>query len=163
VGLIYVGPQPEYRSQHEPQVRDLVERVLAERECAVVGVDTRLPLAENRLRTPAELESVIARMDAVVTTRLHGALLALRNGVPAVALDAVAGGAKLTAQMEAVSWPLRLTVDRLTTAGVRDLLDRALTEDFTDRFDRIAAIAEDDLAAYRRALEAWLPGLDRSR
>lgn len=162
VGLIYVGPQPEYRSQREPRVREVVGQVLAERDCAVVEIDTRLPLAENRLRTPAQLESVIARMDVVITTRLHGALLALRNRVPVVALDAVAGGAKLSAQMDAVSWPLTLTSDELTVAGVHDLLDRARSEDFGDRFDRITALTGDNLTAYRHALTDWLTGLSPS-
>ena len=56
------------------------------------------------LRSPAEVESLIARMDVVVTTRLHGLVLALKNGVPAIAVDTVAGGAKVTRQAEALGW-----------------------------------------------------------
>ncbi|MGW6337023.1 polysaccharide pyruvyl transferase family protein [Nocardia rhamnosiphila] len=163
VGLIYVGPQPEYRTQHEPRVREIVGRALAERDCAVVDIDTRLPLAGNALRTPAQLESVIARMDVIITTRLHGALLALRNRVPAVALDPVAGGAKLTAQMDAVSWPLTLTSDKLTVADMHQLLDRAEYADFAARLDGVATVTVDDLAAYRQALTDWLSVLGRSR
>jgi polysaccharide pyruvyl transferase WcaK-like protein len=44
-------------------------------------------------------------MDAVVTTRLHGLVLALKHGVPAVAIDPVIGGAKITQQARAVGWP----------------------------------------------------------
>lgn len=163
VGEIYVGLQPEYRSQREPRVREIVDKVLAERDCAVVDIDTRLPASGNRLRTPAELESVISRMDVVITTRLHGALLALRNRVPAVALDAVEGGAKVAAQMEAVSWPLTATSDALTVDRLRDLFDRAESEDFTDSFDRIDAIAGTDLGAYREALGSWMRRLPPSR
>ena len=50
-------------------------------------IDTRLDVPNNSgLRTPAEIESLIAAMDVMVTTRLHGTVLALRNGVPAIPL-----------------------------------------------------------------------------
>jgi hypothetical protein len=44
-------------------------------------------------------------MDLVVTTRLHGLVLALKNAVPTLAADPVAGGAKVSAQAQAWSWP----------------------------------------------------------
>ena len=34
-------------------------------------------------------------MDAVVTTRLHGTVLAIKNGVPPVVIDPIAGGRKV--------------------------------------------------------------------
>ena len=49
----------------------------------------------RELRTAEEVESLIARMDVVLTTRLHGLVLALKHGVPVVAIDPIAGGAKL--------------------------------------------------------------------
>ena len=159
LGLIYVGPQPEYSSQQEPAVREVVGRVLGEGDCAVVDIDTRLPLVSNRLRTPAQLESVIARMDIVITTRVHGALLALRNRVPVVALDAVSGGAKLSAQMHAVGWPLTVTVDHLTDDRLRRLLDQASSGDVDDDLARIAAIGEPSLATYHDALAGWIDEL----
>lgn len=58
------------------------------------------------LRTSAEIESLIARMDIVVTTRLHDMVLALKNGVPAIAVDPIAGGAKITQQARAINWPI---------------------------------------------------------
>src|SRR5699024_4596343 len=67
VGLIYVGPQPEYASQREPIAREVVSTVLGTRDVAVVDIDTRMPLDENLLRTPAQLESAISRMDVVIT------------------------------------------------------------------------------------------------
>lgn len=159
VGLIYVGPQPEYRSQREPIAREVVGRVLDGRDVAVMDVDTRMPLAENPLRTPAQLESVISRMDVVITTRLHGALLALRNRVPVVALDSVSGGAKLSGQMDALGWPLTAMVDDLDVDRVRDLFDRALSEDFGAEYERITGAAQQHLDPYRDRLTRWLAGI----
>jgi hypothetical protein len=56
-------------------------------EVAAVPIDSRLDVNKAGLRTPAEVESSIARMDVVLTTRLHGTALSLKNGVPVVAID----------------------------------------------------------------------------
>ncbi len=41
--------------------------------------------------------------------RMHGLVLALKHGVPALAVDPVAGGAKVTAQSRALRWRAVLT------------------------------------------------------
>ena len=72
-------------------------------------MDTRL--AHGNWRNPAtaaQVEAVIGRVDVVVTTRLHGLVLALKHGVPALAVDPVAGGAKVAAQAAAWGWPVLL-------------------------------------------------------
>ena len=68
------------------------------------------------MRTAAEVESLIARVDVVVTTRLHGLVLALKNGVPAVAVDPVRGGAKVCRQAQTLGWPYAYAVDEATPA-----------------------------------------------
>src|SRR5437016_6221025 len=65
-----------------------VEGAPADPHVSGVRIATRLDVA-NVLRTPSEVESLIARMDLVLTTRLHGMVLALKHGVPAVAVDPV--------------------------------------------------------------------------
>jgi hypothetical protein len=74
-----------------------------------VPVDTRLAHGDWRSpATAAQVEAVIARADVVVTTRLHGLVLALKQGVPVLAVDPVAGGAKVAAQAAACGWPVLL-------------------------------------------------------
>ena len=68
-------------------------------------------------------------MDVVLTTRLHGLVLALKNGVPAVAVDPIAGGAKVRRQAETLGWPHVFTADDVTAAAVRDALEQCLTPD----------------------------------
>jgi hypothetical protein len=51
----------------------------------------------------------------VVTTRLHGLALALRAGVPALAVDPVHGGGKVTAQASAWQWPAVLPAEEAST------------------------------------------------
>ncbi|PZS37364.1 MAG: hypothetical protein DLM62_19660 [Pseudonocardiales bacterium] len=53
--------------------------------------DTRLDGQDWRFaQTPGQLESMIRRLDVVVTTRMHGLVLALKNGIPALAVDPIA-------------------------------------------------------------------------
>ncbi|GAA3935337.1 polysaccharide pyruvyl transferase family protein [Actinomadura viridis] len=116
VGVVLSGGQPEYgdRGRHGPIAAELTGW-LGSRDCARVPLDTRLdPRDWRHAATPAELEAVIGRLDLVVTTRLHGLVLALRNGVPALAVDPVRGGAKISAQAVAWEWPA------VVTTGNRD-------------------------------------------
>lgn len=123
VGVVLVHGQKEYKGRALHGVaNEAVERLIASREMAVVRIDTRLDVNGTGLRTPGEVESLIARMDVVVTTRLHGTVLALKHGVPVVAIDPIAGGAKIKRQAETVGWPFVFTADALS--------DEALTEAF---------------------------------
>jgi polysaccharide pyruvyl transferase WcaK-like protein len=73
------------------------------------------------------VESLIARMDVVVTTRLHGLVLAIKNGVPAVAIDPIAGGAKLLRQARVLEWPICFIADGLDDDRLADAFEYGLT------------------------------------
>ena len=64
-----------------------------------------------------------------MTTRLHGLVLALKNGVPVVAIDPEAGGAKLARQAKTVGWPICFIADELDSRALEDALDYCLTDD----------------------------------
>lgn len=109
-GVILAGDQPEYagRGRHAQLAAEL-GGWLATVDCAWLPLDTRLRAGDWRgPATPGQVTSAIARTDVVVTTRLHGLVLALRSGVPALAIDPVAGGAKVAGQAAAWGWPVLL-------------------------------------------------------
>jgi hypothetical protein len=130
VGLVLVHFQEEYgdRSLHA-EVHGAVRELLEERDVAVVEIDTRLDENATGLRSAAQVESLIARMDAVVTTRLHGTVMALKHGVPPVAIDPVAGGAKILRQATVLEWPAILIADSLRPENLRETFDWCLTEE----------------------------------
>jgi hypothetical protein len=112
--LLTVG-QHEYGGlrRHEEAVRRLTEW-LGDGDCARLELETRLDTGDWRLcGTPEQLDAVLERVDLVVTNRLHGLVLALRCGVPVIAVDPVAGGAKVTAQARALGWPALVPAERL--------------------------------------------------
>jgi hypothetical protein len=128
VGVVEVHPQREYRERSTHQVaHEAIHRLISSREMSVVPIDTRLDINSTGLRTPAEVESLITRMDFVLTTRLHGMVLALKNRIPAIAIDPIAGGAKIRRQAETIGWPLVYTVDALTDEALQRAFDYCLT------------------------------------
>lgn len=115
VGVILTEGQEEYGEQRRHhQVADRLTRWLAGKDCARLELDTRLDTRDWHLSaTPAQVQSVLARLDLVVTDRLHGLVLALRVGTPVLAVDPVVGGAKVSAQARACGWPALLTAEQL--------------------------------------------------
>jgi hypothetical protein len=113
VGVVLAPGQGEYgpRRRHDGVHRRLADW-LAAQDCARVPLDTRLEPGNWRLCSTADqFASLLARVDVVVTSRLHGLVLALRQGVPALALDPVAGGGKVCAQAQAWGWPAVLPAE----------------------------------------------------
>ena len=104
-----------------------IERLRAAREIAFVMIDTRLDINGTGLRTPAEVESLLGRMDAVITTRLHGTVLALKHGVPAIAIDPVPGGGKITRQTEQIGWPVCFNAIEVTDRQLIEALEYCLS------------------------------------
>jgi hypothetical protein len=130
VGVVLVHPQREYKARAlHRQANEAIERLVAGREMAVVQIDTRLDENRTGLRTPGEVQSLVARMDVVLTTRLHGLVLSLKNGVPAVAIDPIAGGAKIHRQAETIGWPAVFTADALSDQALAQAYEYCLTDE----------------------------------
>jgi len=162
VAVFLTAGQHEYgaRRRHD-RVSAAIGDWLGSRDLARLHLDTRLDPRDWRLAaTAGQVESVVRRVDAVVTTRLHGLVLALKNGVPAVAVDPVSGGAKVSAQAAAWDWPV-LAADAVTPAALDAALDAALSGAGRDAAHRAAASAgsagREQLAALLAALGPLAP------
>jgi hypothetical protein len=104
-----------------------ISSLLTSKEMAVVAIDTRLDRNAVGLRTPSEMEALVARMDVMVTTRLHGMVLALKNGVPVVAIDPQTNGGKILRQAKTVGWPFVLREDTMTDDALLLAFEYCLT------------------------------------
>jgi Polysaccharide pyruvyl transferase len=129
VGVVLVHTQLEYSGGLHQTAKDAIRRLVDSRPMARVDIDTRLDVNATGLRNSAEVESLIARMDVIITTRLHGIVLALKNGVPAVAIDPIAGAAKIRRQAETIGWPLCFNADSLTEEALARAFEFCLTEE----------------------------------
>jgi hypothetical protein len=144
VGVVLVHPQQEYGGGLHATANAAISRLLSESDIAAIAIDTRLDENAGLLTTAPAVESAIARMDAIVTTRLHGAVLAIKNAVPPLVIDPIAGGAKVAAQMRALGWTAAYTADSIDdeqlAAALRYCLSDAGRSDAAVCRDRAAAV-----------------------
>jgi hypothetical protein len=129
VGVVLAHKQKEYgkRALHE-KANSAIDRLLSSRDASIVHIDTALENNKGGLRTPAEVEALIARMDLVVTTRLHGTILALKNGIPVIPIDPISDGAKITQQVKTIEWPVLFNAELLEDKALSDAFAYCLTE-----------------------------------
>lgn len=131
VGLILAEPQSEYgKNARQNEADALIYNFLERQRCAVIPIDTRLDIPNSGgLRTPDEIESVISKMDLVITTRLHGLVLSIKNGVPVLAIDSISGGAKVSKQAKSIDWPNLLIIDQFNDSDLSWGFQYCLTEE----------------------------------
>lgn len=141
-GIILSHKQKEYgtRSLHD-SANAAIEKLLNSREVARVTIDTSLLNNEGGLRSAGEIESLIAKMDIVITTRLHGTVLAIKNGVPVIPIDPIEGGAKISQQVAALNWPLLFNASSIDETKLTEAFHYCLTAQARSKAADCAALA----------------------
>ena len=157
-GLCLVRSQSEYGKRQKHDGAGAVLRRLARRNgLAVIELDTEWPAPRNSsgFASPEEFESVCARMDVMLTTRLHGTVLSLKNGVPVIAVDAISGGGgKVLRQAKAIGWPEAFSIDQATDAVLDEALARCLKPAAQDLARSCTARARQTLGDFSEMFEA---------
>lgn len=159
IGLCLASAQREYGERRRGDLAaEKLRRLLRDAGAAVVEMDTSVPVETNRfgLSNGAQFEAICARLDAMVTTRLHGMVLALKNGVPVLAIDPVAGGDKVTRQARHLGWPEVFDADTATDTELAAALARCLLQDARDKAGRIKDAAILSLADFDARFAAAL-------
>jgi hypothetical protein len=152
-GLCLVTAQKEYGDRQEHDRAGKLFRNLAHRNgLALIELDTEWPAERNAcgFASPEQLESVCTRVDVMFTNRLHGTVLSLKNGIPVIAIDAIAGGGKVLRQASAIGWPEVFAIDQVTDAALDGALARCLQPAGRERARTCAARAQEALAGFSR-------------
>jgi polysaccharide pyruvyl transferase WcaK-like protein len=157
VGVIRAHKQKEYgkRAKHE-NANEAIDQLINSREMAIVNIDTSLENNQFGLRTSNEIESVIAKTDVIITTRLHGLVLALKNGVPALAIDPISGGAKITHQADAISWPYKFDVDSLKQQPLINAFEECLNGKAQNQVNKSVGLAKEMINKIENELKEYL-------
>jgi hypothetical protein len=151
VAVAFAPTQEEYgdRSQADG-VRATIEGWLGARGMSWFELDMDLYAKPNE-RFPAQVEALVRRADVLVSMRLHGLVLGLTHGVPVIACDAIAGGAKVSAQAAALGWPVVLRAGEIDPTT----LDAALEHALSGTLDHEIAEARRRGAAANAQARAW--------
>ncbi|MGA6167802.1 polysaccharide pyruvyl transferase family protein [Amycolatopsis magusensis] len=122
IGVALAPGQREYgEKRRHDAVHESLGTWLNELDCARLPVDTRLDTRDWRnCATPDQFASLLGRLDALVTTRLHGLVFGLRAGIPVLAVDPVEGGGKVSAQARALGWPALVDAASAVEPGAFD-------------------------------------------
>lgn len=143
IGICLRGKQREYgvNSSLDEEAERLVSSVVAQLGLPVRKIETRLDKTQLNI---SSIEASFASHRLIITTRLHGALLALFQGVPFIALDQIRGGGKVSDVLGYLGCPFvwrvgHTSLEELVEAG-RELMSgrmQALLQDI--KFRAIAA------------------------
>ena len=132
VGLCMIHHQRHYARARHDAVQAAFQRLIESRPMSVVPIDTVIDSRSPGRRSPGEVGALLARMDVVLTNRLHGMVLSLKHGVPALAVDGVERGAKVSRQARALGWPVVLGVDALSDERLTASFEYCLTREARD-------------------------------
>ncbi|WP_425419786.1 polysaccharide pyruvyl transferase family protein [Oricola indica] len=164
VGICLAPTQKEYGDrQRHTEAKAHIERLAQRSGVAAILVDTHLAAERdqavgNGFFNPSQFESAISRFDALLTTRLHGLVLALKNSVPVVAIDAIKGGDKVSRQAAVIGWPEVFDVSEVTEEDLDRALERCLKQEARERAaacaNRARQFWEGFEGDFERALEA---------
>lgn len=125
-GLCFRGAQKEYRGR----------ACLAERaQGLLAGLTERFGLEPVPFttdlgsgRSAADVQAALRSVDIVLTTRLHGSLLALAAGKPVIAIDQIAGSAKVLPVVSRTGWRHALAVDDASEERLASIVGGFLAE-----------------------------------
>ncbi|MEW4569425.1 capsular polysaccharide synthesis protein [Tautonia sp. JC769] len=132
LGVVLRGPQGEYGddrclwNETEDVVNWVAQAILADRGGRVLAIENHLLRSGI---TPEAIEHQYRACDLILTSRFHGAMLAVRNGVPYIAIDQIRGGAKVDALLGDSGWPHRFRADRIDREEVLRAARRLLAGD----------------------------------
>jgi hypothetical protein len=155
VAVAFAPDQEEYGSRSRSgQVRATIEGWLRTRAMPWFELDMDL-FDKPYERFPAQVEALVRRADVVVSMRLHALVLGLAHGVPVIACDAVAGGAKVAAQAAALGWPVVLRAGEVDPVTLDAALEHALSGTLAEEM----AEARRRGAAGNEQAREWLTGL----
>lgn len=146
IGVCLVHPQKEYgdRQRHH-HVNQVVHEYLEKYDLPYIYLDTLYRNNPVKIPNTQSFETLLRKVDVVISSRLHGMVFSLKNGTPVVAIDAIAGGAKLTSQAKALSWPYILNGDKLTSEQIDVAVNDCLKEDARDLVVQVRESALDKI------------------
>ena len=156
VGLIKAHKQKEYgtKAMHD-FVHEEIELFISREKLAVVNIDTSLENNAFGLNSSSSIEGLISKMDIIITTRLHGMVLGIKNEVPVIAIDPIDGGAKISSQAKAIGWPYVLSAPTTNQNSLLSTLNHCLHPDIRGKIKHSKEMARLGVSEMRNEFENY--------
>jgi hypothetical protein len=146
VGIITIAKQKEYsRRQRHRRSIETIKGFCNTVDYDFIGLSTMCYQNPGALDNARQFENMLRRLDLVITNRLHGLVFSIKNRVPVIAIDSVAGGAKVTAQAKAVDWPLIFNGDTVQVEDIERAAIECLDGSMRDHLEHANNIASKQL------------------
>lgn len=126
VGLCLRGQQSEYgkKACHADQANHLANALAVKTKLPVQMLDTKLNNDSHRSK---QILEEFARCRLIITTRMHGGVIALCGGIPALGIDQISGGAKLHSVLFGAGWPYVLRAEEAKAADLDKVIQDFMT------------------------------------
>ncbi len=162
VGVLLVERQAAYgQRQRHPYVRQVFEEYLKTTQVVPLRLDTIIHGNKTGLKSAREFESLLRKVDVLITNRLHGLVLGLKNSVPVVAVDSIAGGGKVTAQAKALGWPVLIPVEELDVEKLAEAVERCFAQKMQPELARTRQQGQDSIERTQAEFAEILKNLTR--
>jgi hypothetical protein len=155
IAICLRGRQSEYgksRYGMADKAARLINELIATTDLKPVVIDTVM----SRQNRAEDILSKFSSVDAVLTTRMHGALLGLAAGKPVLALDQIPGGAKVKNVVARTGWPLVGNVANMDKVAIHKAFERLIAPGIEDTITaaqaQILALTGEALAAASEAV-----------
>ena len=133
VGIILVDRQKKYGiKQRHLYIRYVITEYIKKGDVAPIWLDTNANLNSMNISNKNQFESIVSRTDLVVTNRLHGVVLSLKNAIPVIAIDPVVGGGKVTAQVKALGWPILISAEEFSEEKLHQTINYCLSNNLQE-------------------------------
>jgi hypothetical protein len=158
VGVLLVERQAAYGSkQRHLYVKKVFEEYLSSGKVVPLHFDTVIYGNKVGLTSGPAFESLLRKVDVLITNRLHGLVLGLKNNLPVVAVDSVAGGGKVSAQANALGWPVLIPVEELSVETLDETVKKCLSQDMLPILETVHSQAGTSLAQTKTGFLELLP------
>ena len=159
VGVCLVHPQEEYGDrQRHGLVMEGVNNFFNGGNAVQIAIDTLWVNNPTSTRSIQQFESLISRVDYVISSRLHGLVLSLRSGVPVIAIDPIQGGGKVTAQAKAINWPFLIAAEDVSAQAIAEMSSRCLDGSIKADIENSQRLAAEYVQRTRTAFINYVKG-----
>ena len=165
IGLSLRGAQGEYGAENslheltEQKIKQLAGQLLQNRQGEIILIENHLKRAAI---APEEIENLYAQCDLILTSRLHGALLALRHSVPYIAIYQIKNGAKVSAILPTPKWPYVYQVEQADPQEMLRIGNEISNGNHADQFAEFRAEMLARARAYLQTSAEFIRSMARS-